>query len=385
MNIEIRPYLDQDRDSFTEVLSLVYRSGEQVPAGEPVGDPGETAYVALLNGEVVGGFFVRDMFCTRGEASLRAGGIGGVAIRPDARQYGVAGEMMRWGIQRMSEEGFAVSHLYAFRESFYRKFGWEVAGKRIKINCPQGRLPVLRDGLRARLLPPDGWPEVEPVYLAFARRYSGLNLRSAFQWKQVAQGTGGKTRVYAIGEPPEAYAVVHVQGAFWEEQMVSEVAWASPRGYEGLLSFIGSLASNKTAMSWYEPSNSPFLASYVDQAVSFTLARPVMYRAIHVPAALEALAPVAGVAGEFTFQVEDEVAPENRGPWRVNFGNGAVSVEPASLGDLRLDIRRFSQALLGEPSLLELAAQGTVQGSVQGLAEAAKLLTPRPTYCMDFF
>jgi predicted acetyltransferase len=178
--------------------------------------------------------------------------------------------------------------------------------------------------------------------------------------------------------------VLKLNPDFWVPQEVKEFIWSTQRGYESMLSLFSGLSINKSQIEWYEPGNSPFLAKFFDNGQKFSVARQIMFRVLDVPSALEGLKPVG--SGEFTIEVFDPALPENGGPWRVTFGEGEVSVEPSSSGDLRMDIRTFTQALLGEPSLADCIAAGAVEGgSSAGTSAALQLLSPQRVYCADFF
>jgi predicted acetyltransferase len=386
MALIIREYDNaKDRDQTADVFAQVYRSGEPMPADEEIQGKDDTIGVAEQDGRIVGAFAIKHMTATLARAGVvKCGGIAAVAVRPEARQTGVGGAMMRWAVQRMREDGYAISHLYGFRESFYRKLGWEVAGQRLKITCPQHRLPRFSNTLSVREIEgDDAWKQIESAYKTFANSYSGMNLRTEEQWVQATRGTKRQARVFAAGDPIEAYCVAHVQTAFWEEQHISEFAWATPEGYRSMVAFFASIGANKTALTWHEPGDSPLLTTYVDQGVQFAIVRPIMYRVLDVPAALEALSPAG--KGTFSMFVRDEIVPESHRAWRVEYGSGEVCVKPSEEAEIEIDVRHVSQAVMGEPSFERLARQGLVHGSPTALKSAEGLLTARSAYCMDFF
>ena len=177
--------------------------------------------------------------------------------------------------------------------------------------------------------------------------------------------------------------------AFWTTDHISEIAWSTRRGYEGLLDMLGGLAINKTALSWFEPSDGPFYTDYMDQGVSVTVERPTMFRVNDVPAALRSLKPDPELKGEFTLSIGDLIVPENVGPWRVTYSDGKVEVEKLSSRpsvDLQMQVRHFAQAFLGEPSIGQLVSVGNVEvQSTEGLLAASRLLPAQSVCCMDFF
>lgn len=380
--IVVRSVQQEDLEGYFDVRSLTYNNGDPIP--EDRRDFKWTrGFAALLDGEVTGAFNILDLTCTRGPATLKCGGVAGVAVYPHRRKSGVGSAMMSWLVRQLREEGIPMANLYAFRETFYRRFGYEVAGKRIKITCPTGRLPKLQNELPVRRLRPGDWQEINGCYSAFAHARSGLSLRDEKLWRRVLAENRPLT-IYAAGDPVEAYAVVSHSWSFWTTDHISDVAWSTPEGYRALFEIFAGIAINKTALSWFEPSDSPFYAQYLDQSVEAVVDRPCMYRVCDVPAALRALQPED--SGEFTIRVLDDLIPENEGPWRAAFRPSAVEVERTQDADLTLDIRPFAQAFLGEPSLADLARIGQVDvRNRKALQAAQRLLPPSPTICADFF
>ncbi|MCW5945893.1 MAG: GNAT family N-acetyltransferase [Fimbriimonadales bacterium] len=380
MSLTIRAFREEDTAALSRLWSLAFRGGKSREANEPIVEE-NSVFVADVDGDVVGGFTIEHMDATRGPSVLRCGGVAGVAVLPESRFSGIGGEMMRFALDYMRSEGYLLSSLYPFKEGYYRRFGYEVAGQRFKISMPADRLPELACELRAREASPEDWQKFAAVYRAFASKYSGMWTRSETFWRHLLRDADPTPVRYLIGDPPEAYVVIRNLGDFWGETSASEIAWTSPAGYRSCLGLLKNVGINRGKLTWIEPSDSPFLAQYYDYGAEISLFRPIMFRTIDVPAALRCLQPSAG--GEFTFQLEDVSIPDNRGPWKVCFDPSGVRVERSDSAELQLSVGAFTQALLGQPSLDRLAAHGLVSG--KSVEAAAKLLTPMPVCCYNFF
>jgi predicted acetyltransferase len=383
--IVVRPVEPEDLDGYLDVRALTFNDGNPIPEDRrAIKQPAHYArYAARLDGEVHGIFNLLDLTSTRGEATLACAGVASVAVSPHRRRSGLGAAMMSWIPRHLRDSGVPLSSLYAYREPFYRRFGWEVAGHRFRISCPSHRLPKVSSDLPVHRLGPANWELIDPCYTDFAHARSGLCLRTPRLWERVL-GENRPLTVYAAGDPVEAYAVVSHSATFWTTDHISDVAWCSARGYEALLGIFGAIGINKTGLTWFEPSDSPFYATYLDQGIEARLDRPIMFRVCDAPGALRGLR--AASTGSFTIHVRDELIPENEGPWRVDFSPAGVDVSPASTADVSLDIRQFTQAFLGEPSLLDLARLGLIRiASLAGLASAANLLPALPVICNDFF
>ncbi len=387
-DVLIRPVEDGDRDGVSVLYSLTYNNGNPYPPENFVKwfSEDQTLYVAEQDGRIVGAGGAIHMTASRGSAILPCAGIAGVAVLPEIRRSGIGSALMTGMMRCLKEKAVPLSSLYAFREPFYRKFGYEVAGRRVKITCPATRWPKVEAPETVRRLAPSDWHELVGCYGTFAGARSGLNVRTESQWQHVLAESRPLT-IYAIGDPVEAYAVVSHVSAFWTTDHISEVAWSTRRGYEGLLATLGGLAINKSGLSWFEPSDGPFEAMYLDQGIEVSVVRPIMFRVVDVQGALQMLQPAKQESGEFVIRVDDPVIPENEGPWLVQFGDGRVVVCASDRPeDIHLNVRQFAQAFLGEPSLSQIAAlEGLRVRRSEALAEASRLMPPQATYCMDFF
>jgi predicted acetyltransferase len=393
--IIIREYRDEDFPQVAAIWSLAFRGGDPLLPDDRVASRRDaTIYVAEDEEGIVGAAKILKMRITlRGGASVAAGGVSAVGVAPEHRGQGVGSAMLHWLAGQMRREKFVISMLHAMREGYYRQFGYEVCGHRHLIRCPIGLLPRMESDLPIQRLTMEDWGEIAPVYEAFARRYSGMAAREDLYRSRIHNSEGTLPLVYAVGSPPQAYAILRLNRGRWErpheDQPIAELAWATPRGYRELLGALGLLCINTRALVWCEPGDSPFLALHVDRGVEAERLHLPTYRVLDVAAALGGLEATAGAGeGNFTFALKDELLPANGGPWRVAFGAGRVEIGPMQdeEPDFRMSIGAFSQALLGEPDLRALAGHGAVEvGNAAGFEAACRFLPPFPAYCMEYF
>jgi predicted acetyltransferase len=317
-------------------------------------------------------------------ALLRCGGIRGVVVAPEDRQRGVGSAMLTWALAHMRAGGWQVTALHAVRESYYRRFGWECAGRRVQITCPQWRFPRLTCGLPVQQLRLEDWAALEPAYRTFALAYSGMVIRQSLWQSRITLSSGNPPLVYAVGDPIETYAILRLAPRMAGNQEIAELVWATSAGYQALLATLSALGTNHNSLTWFEPGNSPFLSQWADRGVEATLLRPAMFRVLDVPSTL-AMLPAAG-SGTFTLAIADEHLPDNYGPWRVVYTPEGVQVEHSETAEVRMHIRQYTQALLGEPSFADLVHHGLVSSiSAQAVRDAAAFFSPWPTYTIDFF
>ncbi|MHB8635014.1 MAG: GNAT family N-acetyltransferase [Fimbriimonadaceae bacterium] len=355
--------------------------------------PAARSHFVAMDGRTCVGFYAEFHFDTlRGEAELATGGLAVVGVVPDRRHTGVGSDLMRFALHDMRRRGKVLASLYPFAESYYRQFGYEVCGSRLKLSAPKSYLPILKPALPIRRLRWEEFDQVKSCYDVFAKSRSGLARRDDYLWgrlfglKRNASTPAYEKTVYAAGDPVEGYAVVSHVIDFHIEQAVSELAWSTSRGYDTMLTFMRSLAANKSGLRWYEPSDSPFYFRHLSSSAfsEAHLEKPIMYRVLNVPAALSAL--VVSADAKFTLSVSDADIPENEGPWSVTASGRSVRVEKSATAELHFDIRSFTQALLGQPSIDDALRNGYVTATSTDAANAFRtMMPPTPVYCLDMF
>ncbi|MDE0301528.1 MAG: GNAT family N-acetyltransferase [Candidatus Poribacteria bacterium] len=402
MTAWVREYRKEDEDRARMIWSVAFRGGESYPPERTIPLADEETFVAIANGRVAGAYRILSTTATCRGRLLNCGGISAVAVAPEDRKRHVGSEMMTHAVKHMHETGQHITNLRAAHEVFYRRYGWESCGRDYRISCPVARFPRLDCPLPVRqwdvaesekditLAPEEMWPEVNAAYEKFSFKYSGMAMRKSFRWSRIKQAQGSPARVYAVGDPVEAYMVIrftHSTIGMGREMDLEaiEFVWSTPVGYRSLLSTFAGVGINFTTISWPEPSNGPFLSSeWFTRGMTTKLANPSLFRILDVPGVLRGLSTEE--SGTFTMVVDDEILPANRGPWRVCFSQDGVEVEPTGSGDLKLDIRQVSQAILGEPSLTDLLEHGFVKPPSEKTVQAATtLLSPKTTYSLEYF
>ncbi|MBS1719566.1 MAG: GNAT family N-acetyltransferase [Armatimonadetes bacterium] len=377
--ISVRPITDAD-ETFWRVRSLTYNNAKPIEA-EQRADLTWNGYVAEKGSETVGIYALLPFETTRGESTLKAAGIAGVAVDPVLRRGGNGTQMMQAAVQDLYASGHDLASLAAFRETFYRRVGFATCGMRYKITCPSNRLPKLNAELPVHRLETHDPAVLQPCLDSFARARSGVNLRDEVLWRR---RLNPNQTIYVAGDPVEAYALVQHDWQFWNVQSVDEFVWSSMRGYQSILSFFEQLGVNKSAMEWCEPGDSPFYSQFLDQGPKIEVDRPFMYRVIDFRQALSKLSPRG--KGSFVLELLDPDIPQNQGTWRISWADGKVTTEACiDVPDLVAPITAWTQAFLGDPSLDRLVRLGAVEVRGDRWQEATQLLSPRPVVMMDFF
>lgn len=381
MGILVRRYQESDREAFGQVHADVYRNGEPLRPEEAIEREGLTTYVAELNGRIVGGYRLYDADWSWNGGFLPGVAVAAVAVSPVARRLGAGSAMMRDCLRRSREMGKLLAALYPFRSSYYRQFGYENCGTKLRITCPQHRLPEGTGDPTFRRLNARDVDAIDACHRQHSKRYNGVWLRSTARWSDVLKST---RPIFGVGQPLAGYAIQGSDDGFWVPARVDELVWKGPGAYGQLMALLSSLAANKTSITWHEPSDSPFVVTHLEQGITVEQERPIMYRIVDVPKCLERLRALSPLS--FTIEVVDEVLPENSGVWSVQVRVQASEVQPGSNPDLRLSVNRLAQAFMGEPSLEQLVQQEAISVlNMEGVEQAMLAMPRRSVYCLDHF
>lgn len=290
---------------------------------------------------------------------LSCAGIAAVGVLPEFRGSGTGQQMMDATMALVREAGYEIASLYAFREPFYRKSGFEACGWRWQIKCPIHQLPQAECDLPVREVESGEVAILADCYRAFIRQFSGSCDRTPAHW---ARRLGRKPpQIYAVGNPIEGYLWCNPHG-FWNDLEIGEMAWNSPRGYESLLNLMRTLGINKTNVIWREPPESGFARRFVDGQVEMERHRPTMFAVVD---AESVLVKFGADLSRFSIEFRGSLV-----------GTGSR---------IQIDEWQLGQAILGSPSLGELVRWGEVSGEEGACNYLQTILSPTAVCCMEFF
>ena len=112
------------------------------------------------------GIYPNTVRTPRGEVSV--GGISTLATHPDYRRYGLGTKVMEDAQRKMAADGHHIGLLTTRIQDFYRKLGWESAGRERCFTLDRGNIGVLGD---------EGDLEVTENWYALASTLNDLHLR----------------------------------------------------------------------------------------------------------------------------------------------------------------------------------------------------------------
>lgn len=81
--------------------------------------------VKICDGKIVSSLYIVDYTVRMRGEDFKSGFVVGVATYPEYRNRGYAGELLKEAFVVLRQRGYRFSHLYPFRHSFYRPYGYE--------------------------------------------------------------------------------------------------------------------------------------------------------------------------------------------------------------------------------------------------------------------
>ncbi len=273
-------------------------------------------------------------------------GVGSVAVSPEHRRQGVGEALMRAALREMRRGGRALSALYAFRGSYYRKLGYGVAEVVHQLAIGPANLPAHSERRHVRRLRAGDRPAVVALYARAAAGGHFALERGADWWARRLWDYPGDWVVYA-GDGGRLEGYLHYEmdtthGAFRLGMTLSEFVAVSPAARRGLVGHLASLADQVNEIHHAAPADGVWLATLrtaqnlrpgAEMGVLLDtggVAHGAMLRVTDVKAALEALPVSPRARGEVVLAVEDAVLPQNALAWRVTARAGRLRVAPAA-------------------------------------------------------
>jgi predicted acetyltransferase len=194
--VHVRPAAEGDLEDLAEIHACAY------PA--PGGSEGharslthnafgglECVRVAEKGGRIVGhaALFLFELWF--GGRRVPAGGIGSVAVAPEARREGVARAMVGALGAEMAERGAALALLYPFEQRFYAQLGYAAVSPAVTLRVAIGAVAALppleaaRGSLSTVRLQGPRLHEARALYEEVAEKTSGRIVRSEARWMKL--------------------------------------------------------------------------------------------------------------------------------------------------------------------------------------------------------
>lgn len=311
-----------------------------------------------------------------GGVPVAAGGVAGVATRPECQRRGHAAALLEATVPALWDElGYPLSLLHPVSAPFYRRFGWETASRTVRWSAVPSALPRHLEAARIRPAAPADWPAIREIQAELTRAEAGACVRDDRRWRLIGLPVPGREAfVYCEGGLVLGYLV-------WERRdtlfllETHGLTLAARRGLAGHLAFrpeptvewpASPALVEQSGLPGGGPSEPGVMLRIVDLAAALAAVHPALY------------APALAEAGRtLTVRATDTGRPANTRPLRLT-PDGVAPGTGHDAAWLRADIRILAQLYLGYRSASEAAERGLVAcDSPATLALADRLFPAR--------
>lgn len=356
MSVEYRPLTADDFEQAVFVEATAFYNKPTPERVEQMREffPPEWTVGAFVDGRLVADVRTIPMARRINGGASGFGAVGPVACLAAYRRQGHVGKLLRLALERMREQGMALSGLFTPHDALYARFGWERAEgkKQYQMRPSDIRLRIHGPAGTVESVDPDEWRRLNAIYRAYSERRNGPVHRNEVWWGHSVlthwePASGSRAPSEAVvwhndrGED-EGYLVYYAQpmprtGRFvpWELEVRDFVA-LSGDAYLGLWRHLLS-HDIATRLTVHMPPDDPFPDLVEDpRKIEVIRGEGPMLRVVDVERAL-GMRPYAGTRPvSFSMGITDTTAPWNDGVWRIEAGEGQTRVEPFGSAQDRL-------------------------------------------------
>jgi len=402
-DVEFRPLRPEDIEQAAHVEAVAFY-------GEPTARrtqllrrylPADWTVGAFVDGRLVAD--VRTMPTARriNGGGIAYGAVGPVVCLAEHRRKGYVARLLRMSLERMREQGIALSGLYTPHDAFYRRYGWERAEGKKRYVFQAKDISLRLRGQPGTLEPAKAgdWRRLDAVYRRYAEPRNGPLDRPGPWWRQAIlydhfQNKSREAFLWRDGSDKAQGFIVYTSASAGPEPMaghellVRDMVALTPDAYLGLWQHL--LAHDiARRIVVHAPPHDPFAELVVDPwKVEVQRFEGAMIRIVDVERAL-ALRPYCGRGSVcFTMRVVDSSAPWNDGVWRVEADQGRMRAERTEAeADIELSVNFLAPLFTGFIRPDQAAEVGMLKvNREQALAQAQEAFAvSHPPYCDDFF
>lgn len=349
--------------------------------------------VGELDGQIVASMVLYPLTAYVRGARLPLAGIGSVAVAPEQRRRGIGEALMRAALRELRQQGRALSALYAFRGSYYRKLGYGPVEIVQPLAFSPANLPASEEARRTRRLMIPDRAAVQALYDRVAAQGHFALARGPEWWSRRLWSYPGDWVVYEGRRRGQIegylyYEIDSTNGPFRLAMTLVEFVAATPEAHRGLIGHLASLADQVQEVHFAAPADNVWISIFRTGQnlrpgaeigiVSDTgnVAHGAMLRVTDVRLALESLPVAPQARGEVALDVEDAILPQNARVYRLSARDGRLKVAPDTpragsrrrLPRLRVPVEALGPILAGTLSPTRAAAAGLI-GSTGGADE----------------
>lgn len=321
------------------------------------------------------------------------------------RRQGHVAKLLRRSLELMKERGQPISGLYTPHDALYRRYGWERAEEKRRLNFDPGQLAFRTAAPPGKTRPAteDDWKTLDAIYREYVDPLNGALVRDENWWRFAVMSDwedkdrrardvvvwadeSGEDRGYIVyqNRPTGRTENGWPQQEIWVRDFVA----LDSSSYRGLWEHIltHDLASNVVYES--HPAD-PFVDVCEDPfVVTVKRGEGPMIRIADVEGAIASRPYAGGSSASFTMRISDESAPWNEGVWRVDAAEGQMRAEKTDAApDVEMSVNFLSPLYTGFRTAERLAAVGMITvHRAEALSEIANAFAVAdPPFTQDYY
>ncbi|MFL7868243.1 MAG: enhanced intracellular survival protein Eis [Anaerolineales bacterium] len=319
---------------------------------------------------------------------FKMGGVAEVSTHPKARRKGYIRQLMRYIYQQLKDQGYPLSCLYPFRESFYERLGY--------VTFPQSRKAIIKTADLAPLLKQDlggetifgSTEEGYDAYFDFTQKLQpnihGMAVFSESQKEGAVKGNRNWIVKARVDGQIVGILVYSLKGdQMMEYNLVARrFYYSTSQGKYLLLEWIARHIDQATkAEIWlpaYEQPNT-WLAD-ISPKLEPVFVAP-MGRVLEVP-------EIEGMEtgpGSFCAAISDPDCPWNNGTWQFESQDGRLVISPAQTADCHLTIQGLSALVYGVNDPEDFSLRGWGDPSPALIETLRAMFPPRLPYLHESY
>ena len=397
-NLQYRTVAPDD-DRFAVNAALAYNQSLSETQRERQSPSPEARRGLYRDGRLVTQCVLLSLRITNGSGgTVPAGGIGAVATPPEERRRGHVERLLRAVCDELRSQNVPLSMLSAFKESFYRRYGWATFYEARRLSGPPDRFDPFRAHRSGEWVRLDDSvataTELDAIYRGALRGRFGPLERDALWWQTrvFRSGDASPRWIYVWRDDAghgRSYVIFSIErGERGRVVRCRETVALDPQARAQIFAFFAAFADQCAEVVFHAPADAP-VQMLMPDPLECTMEPGSMLRIVDVAQALEAYAFPRDVTGRVTLRITDDWLDDNNGVFELDFEGGSARVTRLSDGteaDVICDVRTLTQVYSRYLRPRTAAAFGLLDvRSRPALALIERLFAGLAPYSSDWF
>jgi predicted acetyltransferase len=315
------------------------------------------------------------------------GGFAAISTHPKARRKGYIRQLMRYAYDRLVNQGYVISSLYPFRESFYERLGY--------VTFPQSRTAIFEAADLAALFKMDIDGEFElsligevyDIYYNYVRQMQS-NIHGMAVFKDRQKEAAQSNRSWLLQAKVDGNLVGILYYIIKGDEMMNYTLqapyfyYSNAQGKYLLLEWIARHVDQAGSVRIWLP-------AYEQPTTWLADIRPKLEPVFVAPMGrVLDVAKIAGLGvgpGCFSAQISDPDCPWNNGTWKFDGTTGKLEVSTSQTADCSLTVQGLSALVYGVNDPDDFAIRGWGDPSTAMMEVMRAMFPPMLPYLHEHY